>query len=425
MRIHPGSVLTYLVSPGNGPLVAGNAVFAACFAGSVPLIGSGIGILLGITMSWGVLLLAFRRIAMPGGRDALAVSACFVLFFLTEALATANSGFAGRGYSEIAENLFFLGALPVFALMAAPPAQLFKTLATGASAGAFISLGLAMNSHLHRLELLTGNPLVLGLVASVMFGLCLCGAVWLENRWRWLCLAGALAAGIVVILTGSRTFWLTLALTPMALTAIRLRMTARAKALLAALLLLSGLGAVALYQYAPLVKDRVDAAVMDLDKAEAGEMDTSLGQRLVLWQSAVSLIREKPLLGHGGGDIARIMRERNDELNHVTFAMTHFHNAILNALVRGGVVNLAGFLVAFLAPAVLLWRNRHGPHGRPALALGASLYVPYGLSGVSGLVFGHDILDALFIGLSVILLTIARAPAAATGSVSTASGNAG
>ena len=404
----PTAILRYLTSPGGTALARGNIVFAALLAGFTPLAGSGVSVVVAVTMCWGILLLAGKRLAFPAQRQAWLAAGAFALFFITEALATGLSGFSSDGMQEIAENLPFLGVLPLFALMTARPATLLRTLYLAAAAGGLLAgaaaLGFLLFQPDKRLELMAGNPLVLALAASVMNGLALAGALRLRGWERNICLAGAMAAAFLVISSESRTYWFGLLAMPVAMAAVHMRATRTKALVLAGMVLTAGATAFLAYTYLPVVQERIEAVSTDLEKARNSDLNTSLGQRFVVWETARQLIREKPVFGHGGGDIPGLMAERNAETGGYTFAFTHFHNAILNVLVRGGIVNLAGFLAAFLAPLVLLWINRHSVHGRAALTAGIALYLPYCLSGVTGLVFGHDIHDALFIGLSVVCL---------------------
>ncbi|MAW85577.1 MAG: hypothetical protein CMJ42_03495 [Phyllobacteriaceae bacterium] len=407
MRAYPALILRYLTSPGGKALVAANLLFAGLVAGGVPLAGSGVVVAIAITMGWGALLLLTHRIALPAHWQAWLAAGAFALFFFTEAFTTVLAGPGEDGLKEIGENLPFLGALPLFALLAVSGRRLLAGMSAGAAAGAMAALAAVPLFPFHagmRIELIAGNPLVLGLAAAVMYGLALHGAIRLAGRLRWFCLAGALAAAALVVLSGSRTFWIALLMTPIVLAAIHMRPGIRSGLTLAGALVMlwgAGLGA---YTFLPPVHERVEAVIVDVEKARQGDLDTSFGQRLILWRSAVSLITEKPLTGHGGGDIPALMAERNAELSRYDFAMTHFHNGVLNVLVRGGAVNLIGFLAAFLAPIILLWMNRNHADGRNALAAGCALYIPFVLSGTTGIAFGHDIHDSLFIGLCVLCL---------------------
>ncbi|MFP1631656.1 O-antigen ligase family protein [Zhengella sp. ZM62] len=407
MRAYPALILRYLTSPGGQALVAANLLFAVFVAGGVPLAGSGVVVAIAITMGWGALLLLAHRIALPAHRQAWLAAGAFALFFFTEAFTTVLAGLGEDGLKEIGENLPFLGALPLFALLAVSGRRLLAALPPGAAAGAIAGLAAVPLFPFHagmRIELMAGNPLVLGLAAAVMYGLAVDGVIRLTGRLRWFCLAGALAAAALVILSGSRTFWIALVMSPAVLAAIHLRPGKRSALPLAGALILMGAAGLGAYAFLPPVHERLQAVVADVEKARQGDLNTSFGQRLILWRSAVSLIAEKPLVGHGGGDIPALMAERNAELSRYDFAMTHFHNGLLNVMVRGGAVNLIGFLAAFLAPLVLLWMNRNHADGRNALAAGCALYIPYVLSGTTGIAFGHDIHDSLFIGLCVLCL---------------------
>ena len=67
----------------------------------------------------------------------------------------------------------------------------------------------------------------------------------------------------------------------------------------------------------------------------------TLNSRTIIWENAVNLIKQKPLLGFGA-----LSQKQID--NYVLFGTTHAHNLFLELLLRTGIVGTAGYLV-FLA----------------------------------------------------------------------------
>jgi O-antigen ligase len=65
----------------------------------------------------------------------------------------------------------------------------------------------------------------------------------------------------------------------------------------------------------------------------------TLNSRTYLWEYALRLIRERPLLGHGS------FTEQQLYTDYVLYGTSHAHNLLLELLLRAGIVGSAGFLV--------------------------------------------------------------------------------
>lgn len=404
------SIRTFVFRPSDQQLAKGNLLFAALVAGSVPLIGSGISFLVGVTAAWGLLLLAFNRVELRAGREVRIAGLLFALFYAAEFLSGLIDGMDWPTLSEAAEALVFLAILPLFALMRVDRDKLALLLPRFAAAGALMALAVAISGTYgtdgRRLALSCGNPGVLALVASVMYGLALSGAMNQSGVMRASLLVGAAAAAVVVILTGMRVFWPVLVLLPVlfALLAIRSRVRAMAAAL--ALCGLTGALAVGAYEFSPLVRIRVAATLSDIHKIEKGQMDNSIGMRLVIWQTALELIAEKPVFGHGAGHVGERMLERNIKRGGHMFAFSHYHNAILTEMIRAGVVGTGALLAAFFYLPFAAFRRLAKEGDRQSVARAFALVIPYAASGATGLMLGHDVMDAVYVGLLVILLAL-------------------
>ena len=103
----------------------------------------------------------------------------------------------------------------------------------------------------------------------------------------------------------------------------------------------------------PMVRWRVQTGMNDLRRYRSGNVDTSMGLRLVFWEGALKLALEHPLLGVGTGDymtgMARLEREHAIPATPGFSSVDHPHNSYLAYLADLG---LPGFFILLW----LLWR---------------------------------------------------------------------
>lgn len=190
------------------------------------------------------------------------------------------------------------------------------------------------------------------LTLATFFGLLLRREQW-AGRWVRL---GLLLAATICLLTLHVLAYRTglLALYVVVLTdALLLLARRRLWVGLALLVLLGGVPWLA-YQSLESVQQRVWATQYDLHRYERGEdiNQFSLARRLAAWQTASVVIRQQPWLGTGAADAYSAMMEQYDwrsyGLRPENRAMVH--NQYLHALVAGGVVGLALWLLTLFGP---------------------------------------------------------------------------
>jgi O-antigen ligase len=75
---------------------------------------------------------------------------------------------------------------------------------------------------------------------------------------------------------------------------------------------------------------------------------------------------------------------------------SHYHDVFLTYAVRDGMLGVLVVLAMVLAPLVLAARFARDEVGTYGLAFLAGMEIAFLLSGAIGIMFGHDILDALF-----------------------------
>lgn len=109
------------------------------------------------------------------------------------------------------------------------------------------------------------------------------------------------------------------------------------------------------YTTLPIFQKRFDQAVMDVQKLQEGDFDTSWGLRAAFWIVAYDIVREHPLVGVGIGDYKLGATEALTKNNHgfstetIRWCETYdFHNQYLMILVQGGLIGFSLMIWIFI-----------------------------------------------------------------------------
>jgi O-antigen ligase len=365
-----------------------------------PVLGSVVSAALGLAALLGVFQYLNDNYKITQSRPQRLIFAVILTWFLTEALfGLAHYGGAST-WIEIIGNVPFLGFIIFVSGMelsdkteirrvihAASPAAAFGTLAVAA---AQIQFGL------QRAEGLAGNAGPFAALCLILFACCLLTAAETAGRSRLLGIAGAVAAAVCVVLSGMRGLWPCLLVLPAALAVLYrdvLRLVPRRAALAAALMLLA-----VLVVTQGSIERRIQTLGADIETLRSGRSEaTSLSEHLLIWQAGWSLMREAPLAGHGLGQNRQLIAARTRQIGKVEIGFTHFHNAILNQGVQTGIVGIAALLAMFFTPLMLALRHSSRDTGRHGLAIITVTTIIYAFSGATGIMFGHDLMDAVWI----------------------------
>lgn len=128
---------------------------------------------------------------------------------------------------------------------------------------------------------------------------------------------------------------------------------------------IGGMGLVALlalpfiaYQLSPSLKKKVQYMVYDYQQYKDGKGNNySDSERLMSYAIAVDLIKEKPLLGHGIGDLQDLMVTRHKEKYGIKDKYIFPHNQYLYIGSAMGIVGLLLFLFGITSPLLFSKRN--------------------------------------------------------------------
>ncbi|MCH4562908.1 O-antigen ligase family protein [Halomonas sp. EGI 63088] len=294
-----------------------------------------------------------------------------------------------RGLKEAAPVWLALLALVALSRLRVSSAWLWGGVAAGSLATGgwavwqrLVENASRVNGHEPLHAILFGN---LGLLAGLI---CLAGLCWAfgrEQRRRWMLLlaVGGLAGLMTSALSGSRGGWVGL---PLALWVLYRgygpRLAPRWRLAGFGLLVLLVAGLYVTPQTG--VERRVDNAVASLEEYLAGDPEmTSVSARVEMWQGAMRLIAERPLVGWGARGYRQAMRDRGAAgLQHPALGrFWHAHNDLLDAWAKRGLPGLLTLLALYLVPLWLfLGGIRSAARERRALAM-AGILLPVAFLG--------------------------------------------
>lgn len=392
-------------------LDSNNKLYCAATISLVALIGSVSSILVWMAFVWALIRLArgdFSLTRLPAVRI---TAAAFAFFFLVEALSAAISFRDLDTLKEITGSAIFLALLPLYSRLALSKRDdIREVIENAALFGSFATLVLAL-FQLGVLDMRpeggAGNAVPFATACAVSYGITFLACLRSTSSRRLAFAIATVAMGASIILSGTRSLWPALVLIPI-INFFIYRSHISDRSFRRSIITAAALVVLVLIGVSGLIELRLEEAFRDLRAAASGEFHTSLGQRFVMWQIGVELIAEAPFLGHGPGAETPLMMARSENIAGFTMAYTHFHNAFIQFAVRDGILGVIALCALLLTPLLAALRTKRDELGAYGLAFIASVQCAYFLSGMLGIMFGHDIMDTLFVtSMMVGLLLVA------------------
>ncbi|MEZ8345122.1 O-antigen ligase family protein [Vibrio splendidus] len=141
------------------------------------------------------------------------------------------------------------------------------------------------------------------------------------------------------------------------------------------------------YLFKDKIIERYDQTVYEVEKIQSGNYNTSIGQRLQLWQLAPQLIQKKPLLGYGN-EKPKLLQDKlkNKKISNLTFRLAshHYHNQFLNKMVKSGVIGLI-FIIGLLLYPLIIVKKLPSIDAYIAIGLVSLLFI----AGLTDVPFNH------------------------------------
>lgn len=238
------------------------------------------------------------------------------------------------------------------------------------------------------------NPIQFGNLALLMGFFCLAGMGWAisqpkgskRNLYIILLILGALSGVLASLLSGSRGGWVGIPFVLLVLFkayhnlySIRTKLIAFFVAILTIFVMFN---TPSLH-----VKDRVDAAVHDIEQYKIGNTDTSVGLRFEVWRGAALLIKEKPIMGWGKDGYRTGMQDivNNYDIAPRVASFGHAHNEIIDKTAKQGLLGFISLMLLYLVP---IWYFspylKHQDYSIRALAAAGTIlpvaYIDFGLT---------------------------------------------
>ncbi|GGY78655.1 hypothetical protein GCM10011613_24210 [Cellvibrio zantedeschiae] len=254
----------------------------------------------------------------------------------------------------------FLLAIPVLLLLLRFPVKpvfFWSGIALGSVGAAVI----AIQEFYIKGEMRVGghnNPIQFGDISMLFACLLMAGLVWSKQHSRWmfaLCVLGVIGGIFASLLSGARGGWLALPVVAIFLF-VSNGLYKNKKQSLVLIGIFIGLAVLFyFYQQKVFLQLRIQEGLSDLQQfTEAQNANTSLGIRFTLWHSGLNLVAQHPLLGWGS--IANYVNITGD--SSVVFQrFNHFHNEILDAMAKRGLLGGIALLVIYGVPALLFYRQ--------------------------------------------------------------------
>lgn len=342
--------------------------------------------------------------------DKLIIAALLIYFFVG-AFTNIAHHLPSREYDNFSR---FLLAIPVlFLLMRFPvkPVYLWSGIAIGALGAAVVAY---LDFYVHGESRAGGynNPIQFGDIAMLFACLLLAGFSWAKQHSKWMSLIfflGIVAGVFASLLSGARGGWLAL---PFAVGVFFIANGSykNKKHIWLFVVALSCL-AVAFYssRESSFLQARIQDALSDLHEyTQAKNANTSIGIRFTLWQHGLDLVVQRPLLGWGSvenyvaitGDSSAVFKQ-----------FSHFHNELLDAFVKRGLLGVCALLALYALPALAffhLLKQTAANASRAAAWAGLMLVLATFLFGLTQSFFCHASGVMIYIFMLVIVWTQAR-----------------
>ncbi|MBB3237943.1 O-antigen ligase family protein [Phyllobacterium endophyticum] len=387
-----------------------NRLFTFVFALFPGLLASGTSVTLVCAFMWALVSLAARRFAFKMNRTDKIVAFCLTFYVLVTILSVLLHPNPAKGGAFILKMIPFLAIWAVLPrLRVSLPGRLLPFLIIGAGVGMMGSLlfSIVQTTVLSaRAEGGAGNAAVFGLFAVLFGSISLLNAHSESKIERFIAIAGFACGLVCAFLSATRSAWLVM---PVHFVILYWYLrgqtlpTVTNAAKVVGTVLIVGIVAVGAIK----VTERFHALENDIVQLDHQPDDiSSLNARLMLWSAARQALLASPFIGHGPQNRMTLVNEILDLPPEKQMTFTHVHNGFLNAAVDAGLLGVLAVLALLAAPVVAARRKEPGPGRDLATAISLLLVSSYVITGMFGIMFGHDATDAVFIYLTIMICWI-------------------
>lgn len=385
-----------------------NLIWAFLVGAIASALGSALTVLVWIAFLYNAAFaITGRLVRRLDGLVLLAVMAPALYCIVKAALTFGHSGLAS--WLELVRYLIFLTPLVILKqLRNSNPTVFLDVFVLGCGFSTLLAAPLTAYQSIWlgaRGESLCGNPGVFAVMALVFGSIGTLNVISSHNRRRVLGYVSWLTMLFCVGASGMRAMWAAVPFVTLVLIwGIRpiipnVVFRRSILGLIAVLIIGGSVFGQTLWDRAALIQS--DIARMETENA----YDTSTGKRLLMYKGAWRAITEAPVLGYGLVERMEAVRENLTDDESALVSFSHPHNGFLAAMLDAGIFGLAALLFLWLSPVAIATSAPRDATWRPRLAIALMLVLPYGFSGLTNVMFEHDLMDAGFLATLMVIAT--------------------
>jgi len=367
-----------------------------------PVLGSAVSVVFNAGGLWSIFMLALKRRRFNIDRPMAAMTVALYAYCAACVLASIVNSSIARDAPHLAGLITFLFFPFSYASWSTTEkATLARIIVLASAAACFGALLLAIVQYYWlgiRAEGGAGNAIVFATVTCLSVMMCLAGTLSDIEKNRALFACAALAGTVAIVYSGSRMIWLALLVAGLAVLLINLRKLTGRNAI--RLLLIAGAIVIVIAAVGfPIISQRAAFLFSDWDALNTkGDYNTALGLRAAVWQIGLRAFHDMPIFGHGIAASRDLIRQGfHEQFNMPSTGFSHFHNGFLTALVEAGLlgaVTLAAVFVVAVRNAAIVLRTSADAIERFGATMIVVTVITYLIGGLTGILVGHDILDA-------------------------------
>jgi O-antigen ligase len=314
--------------------------------------------------------------------------AAFFLYTLSGLLSFYNVDDVDKYYKLLERFLRFSLVVPVYLLIISNGKSLLNYLYAGSIISGPFLVAIAIYHYIEHPDVPAQgyyHHIIFGQLAMLNVGIMLSLLLSrnMQRKYQLLIIASMLCGIVTAVMSQARGVWLVFP----AYVLIATYYVVKDKRLNARTLVSILISVVLLALLTPvgeLIKNRTDAAVTEISRFYSEDQYvSSVGTRLAMWDIAINVWQENPLLGTGPGDFDDEIQTLQKRGEYVGMAVHNsVHNIYIQALVGSGIVGLIAMLLAVIVMPTIVLLNRHVTDREGRLA-GIIIIVSFAIYGFS------------------------------------------
>jgi O-antigen ligase len=385
-----------------------NNYFTLVFFSLSAIIGSLSALFLAVATIWAVVRVSLGHLQLSDNRPLRIVALAFLLYPVTELISVVVNQRGLEGVLALGGAALSLSILPVSSrLMVSSPQNIAASAAKSAAAAGVVlacySLIELFIRNADRPEAGLGNPNVMAAFSLFVCCLCLSLVTIIDPRLRKWVYFGAFCAFNAMMFSGTRAVWLT---APFALLFAALPLRGEIiRPMSVRKVVLVGVTAISFLAVGvSIVFDRMQATIASFQQSGVLTTDLSIATRFMLWRGGLEQFKTSWLFGYGPDSTNEMIGLLGGD---APMTFTHYHNFLLTGAIRGGILEVIALVSIVAALAWFALQSSTTPIQKAGRAVVMSIAVAGFMPAMSGVLFTHDISNAVFLYSIIIGLSLA------------------